>query len=87
MKHASPSALQELNGLLQQVRSLPGLVEKKPGIFYARSSAYMHFHEDKAGLFADVKLSGKEFVRFPVNTPEQQATFLLQVRASRAPGG
>ena len=54
MKHASGPALEALAPLLAELRAMPGLVERKPGIFYFRSAAFLHFHEDAAGLFADV---------------------------------
>lgn len=84
MKHAGPAALEALSELLQEIRNLPGLVEKKPGIFYVKVSAYLHFHEDKAGLFADVKLSGQAFSRFQVNTPQEQKSFLRRLKQSRS---
>jgi hypothetical protein len=75
MKHASLSTLQQLEPLLVRIRGIAGLVERKPGTFYRRSSAFLHFHEDAAGLFADVKLNGVEFERLPVSSIQQQAAF------------
>ncbi len=83
MKHASTATLATLEPLLVRLRALPGLIEKKPGIFYLKSSAYLHFHEDPAGLFADVKLSGKGFDRFEVNTRQQRDALIKRVRAHR----
>ena len=84
MKHAGPETLLALHGLLSQLRLLPGLVEKRPGVFYAKSRACVHFHEDPLGMFADVRLGGDAFDRFPVNTAAQQAAVLKAV--SRAHG-
>lgn len=84
MKHAGASALQSLEELLASVRRLPGLVERKPGIFYVKSQAYLHFHEDPAGLFADVRLAGREFERFRVSTEQEQAELLKVVTVNRA---
>jgi hypothetical protein len=72
MKQASAATLQVLNELLVRLRCLPGLIERKPGIFYVRSKAYLHFHEVPAGLFADSKLTDGEFERFPDNTTQEQ---------------
>lgn len=83
MKHAGPDTLQQLSALLAQLRQLPGLVERRPGIFYVKSAAYLHFHDDPAGVFADVKLGGKGFERFPVNTAEEQAAMLARVARQR----
>ncbi len=59
MKHAGPAALDRLELLLVQIRTLPGLVEKSRGVFYRKGKAFLHFHEDPAGLFADVRFGGR----------------------------
>lgn len=58
VKHASDATLDMLEPLLERVRALAGLREKKRGVFYRGAVACLHFHEDKAGLFADVKGAG-----------------------------
>ena len=58
MKHATPATLDTIESLLDAIRKIGGLTERKRGIFYLKSIAYLHFHEDPAGLFADVKLKG-----------------------------
>jgi len=75
VKHARLEALEKLQPLLARIRALPGLDERRPGIFYVKSRAYLHFHEDPAGLFADVRLS-EDFERFPVSTPQEQRALL-----------
>ena len=47
------------------------LVEKTRGVFYRRSRAFLHFHEDATGLHADVRLAA-DFERFRVQTGEEQ---------------
>jgi hypothetical protein len=79
MKHAGPATLMNLKTLLERLRFLPGLVEKKPGIFYLKSKAYLHFHEDPAGNFADVRLAGDDFERFAVNTSQEQEALLERI--------
>jgi hypothetical protein len=66
MKHAGAEALALLSELLQKLRNRPGLVERKPGIFYAKGRAFLHFHEDRAGLFADLRQGG-DWLRLAVN--------------------
>jgi hypothetical protein len=78
MKHASSDALCAISDLLEQIRSREGLTEKKLGIFYRRSNAFLHFHEDPAGLFADLK-AGSEFDRYPVNTKRERAALLVTI--------
>lgn len=68
MKHAGIETLKQLEPLLVRLREIEGLVERKPGIFYLRSKAFLHFHEDPAGVFADARLNGVEFQRFALAT-------------------
>ena len=63
MKHASPTSLTALAAPLHEIRALAELVEKSPGCFYRKGRAYLHFHEDASGLFADVKLDGVSFTQ------------------------
>ncbi|HEX3141071.1 MAG TPA: hypothetical protein VHQ87_13510 [Rhizobacter sp.] len=83
MKHAGQATLSSLEALLKELRVLPGLVERRPGIFYVKSKAYLHFHEDRSGVFADAKLDGDDFERFPVNTQHEQASLLRRVAKNR----
>ena len=84
MKHASAKTLRELEALLRHIRGIDGLVERKPGIFYRGSSAFLHFHEDASGLFADVKLNGANFERMPVSTVQERRIFWQIVRSGVA---
>lgn len=69
MKHAGEQALDVLEALLVALRPLPGMTEKKRGVFYRRSKAFLHFHEDPAGLFADLRsAAGDDFDRYDVST-------------------
>lgn len=81
MKHATPATLSTIETLLRHVRSHPNLTERKPGIFYRKSVAFLHFHEDPAGLFADLK-GPSGFDRFPANSAAKRTRLLREV-ASR----
>jgi hypothetical protein len=78
VKHAGAAALQGLSDLLEQIRIKQGLKEKKLGIFYRKSKSFLHFHEDPAGLFADLSV-GTDFDRYPVNTKKQWKTLLTAI--------
>jgi hypothetical protein len=79
VKHASDTALDQLGEVLEGLRKQSALRERKRGVFYLRTSAFIHFHEDPAGLFADFKAaSGWE--RLPVNTKSDTKRFLARVR-------
>ncbi len=75
MKHAGATALATIEPLLMELRKLDGLVEKSPGVFYRKSVAFLHFHEDPAGMFADVRGDG-EWQRLPVNTAAERRRLL-----------
>jgi hypothetical protein len=81
MRHARPEDLVPLAGLLTSLRALDGLTERSPGTFYRKSNAFLHFHADAAGMFADLKEHG-EFVRYRATTKREQAALLR--RATRA---
>ncbi len=78
MKHASAASLQGLSDLLEQIRVKEGIKEKRFGIFYRRLKAFLHFHEDPAGMFADLRV-GEEFHRYPVNTKKEWKTLLTAI--------
>jgi hypothetical protein len=59
MKHAGETCLKELAPLLETIRKLDGLKEKTTGGFYRKSNASLHFHEEPAGIFADVRVGEK----------------------------
>lgn len=60
------------------VRQHQSLKEKKRGIFYWKSNAFLHFHEDGDHLFADLRLA-LDWERFPVNTQAEREALLAQV--------
>jgi hypothetical protein len=83
VRHAGPDALDALEDLLAKLRLHQALREKKRGTFYRKSSAFLHFHEDPAGLFADLKV-GADFARFRVSTARERAAFLREVQRALA---
>lgn len=83
MKHAGPAALDRLEPLLTRLRALPGLEEKSRGVFYRGSKAFLHFHEDPTGLYADVRGADGAFDRFKIDD-EAGAEALLAHAAGRS---
>ncbi|PSR13349.1 hypothetical protein C8255_25385 [filamentous cyanobacterium CCP3] len=74
-----------LVSLLDRVRQrVPPLKEPKTGTFYLKSAAFLHFHDDSSGLFADLKVQGS-WQRYPVNG-EADYTALLQALDQQLPG-
>lgn len=95
MKHAGPSTLARIKPLLAELRTRSALRENRPGVFYLKSRAFLHFHDDPAGVFADVRLAS-DFVRMPVTLADEQAELLgvideclstIESRAARKPRG
>jgi hypothetical protein len=82
MRHARAAALEALNDLLESLRSRTDLTERRLGIFYVSGKAFLHFHEDPAGLFADLRLAN-EWRRFPVNSPGERAELLAVIDATQ----
>jgi hypothetical protein len=62
--------------LLTQVRQrVPPLKDQGVGKFSLKASAVLHFHQDPAGLFADLKVDG-DWQRYPVNGPADYSLLL-----------
>ena len=84
MKHITPARMDELAALLAELRGLPGLVEKSRGVFYRRGRAFLHFHEDPAGLFADIRdAAGVDFERLDVTAHDGRGR-LVEIARARA---
>ncbi len=79
MRHARDLDLDRIDDLLAQIRLRTSLNEKKRGIFYRASRAYLHFHEDRSALFADLRKPDGEFARFDVTGAEGQAELLARL--------
>ncbi|MDO8899959.1 MAG: hypothetical protein Q7V15_01235 [Phenylobacterium sp.] len=81
MRHARAEALDQLEPLLSELRQLPGMKEAARGVFYRRGRAFLHFHEDAAGLFADLRADGAPaFERFDVTAEAGRAALLSAAR-------
>lgn len=81
MKHATASALARLDDVLVALRRIKGLRERSVGVFYRASGAFLHFHEDGAELFADLKRGGG-WERYPVTARAERERLLSRVHAT-----
>ena len=81
MRHVTAAGLDELDDVLNELRAVDGLKEKSRGVFYRGSRAFLHFHEDPNGLFADVRLDA-DFERMRVATKAERKHLLSVVRAA-----
>lgn len=87
MRHISPRQLDRLEPLLEELRAIAELREKKRGVFYQKSRAFLHFHEDPAGLFADLRLEGPDFERYEVTSRTSQRALAKRIRAALRSSG
>jgi hypothetical protein len=78
MRHAGPDTLARIAPLLAELRRRTALRERRPGVFELKSRAFLHFHDDPAGVFADVRLAD-DFVRLPVTSRAEQADLLDRI--------
>jgi hypothetical protein len=78
MKHAGPGTLARIQALLEGLRARPVLRERRPGVFELKSRAFLHFHDDPSGVFADVRLAD-DFVRMRVTNRSEQADLLERI--------
>ncbi len=85
MRHAGSEALARIESLLATLRHEPRLKERGTGLFYARGKAFLHFHEDPAGIFADLKRDG-DWVRYPVNTEAERRRLVREIGSVLAAG-
>jgi hypothetical protein len=81
VKHARDAALDSIEPVLIELRQLDDLREKNRGVFYKKSNAFLHFHEDPAGIFADLR-RGSEWLRLPVNTAADRRRLLRLAKES-----
>jgi hypothetical protein len=81
VKHVSAAGLDELDDLLRDLRRVDGLTEKKRGVFYRGSHAFLHFHEDPTGLYCDIRVDS-DFERIRVETKAERKRLMSMVRAA-----
>ena len=55
MGHTKPENLADLAQELDAIRELEGIKQRSAGVFYYRSSAFLHFHDQDGRRWADVK--------------------------------
>ena len=80
MRHITPARLGTIEELLVRLRAIDSLVERSPGVFYVRSRAFLHFHEDGDDVYADVRLAGDGFDRRRVTTRREQQSLVAAIR-------
>jgi hypothetical protein len=67
MAHCPYDRLDDLEDVLDVIRSWPGLKEPKPGTFYLGGAGFLHFHIQEVRRWADIR-DGKDWGP-PVQVP------------------
>ncbi|HEX4822239.1 MAG TPA: hypothetical protein VFV00_18680 [Acidimicrobiales bacterium] len=81
VRHVNDADLDQLEPLLEQLRSVEGLRERKRGNFMYRSRSFLHFHAHGDEFFADVRLTD-DFERFAATTASEQRTLVQNIRSA-----
>ncbi len=85
MKHAGSAALAALSPIVERLRRYGDLTERSPGVFYRKGRAFLHFHEDPAGFFADIRsANGRDFDRIQVDAVTGLSDIVQAVEARLA---
>ena len=87
MAHCPFELLDDLADVFAELRTWPGVAEKKPGVFYVKSQAFLHFHVSEGERrHADVK-SRTGWVPYDLPRPATESkrrAFLRELRRRHA---
>ena len=87
MTRNRPNDLRDLRDALARIRTLPGLTERAPGVFWLRRTPFMHFHTTRPPRRVHAKNGrgwGAEIV-LPVGaTRAERAAFVREIRVRYA---
>ena len=81
VRHVNDADLDRLEPLLDQLRRIDGLRERKRGNFMRNSRSFLHFHAHGDEFFADVRLAD-EFERFPATTATEHRKLVQAIRST-----
>tara|TARA_R110002072_G_scaffold45054_2_gene125471 strand:- start:282 stop:557 length:276 start_codon:yes stop_codon:yes gene_type:complete len=87
MAHANYEDLADLEPILDLVRTWAGIQERKPGTFYLRGRAFLHFHTKGERRWADARTGaewGPELDIAPSATAKERKVFLKALEAAYA---
>jgi hypothetical protein len=83
MAHARPEDLLDIADVLDEVRALPGVAERSPGVFYIGRDPFLHFHTKAGARWADAR-AGREWgqeMPLPFGPPDRaKSRFVKEIR-------
>jgi hypothetical protein len=85
MGHTKPELIEDLEAELASLRTLSGIKEKKPGVFYWKSVPFLHFHDKDGNRWADIKTLNGDWVRTEISFDAKssaKARFLKTAKAA-----
>ena len=85
VKHATEATLKEFSSLLARLDRIEGLKRKKLGVYYFRSKAFLHFHEEGRELYADLRTTRPEFERYLVTSKRSQELLIDSIEQYLGP--
>lgn len=80
-KRASEATLSAISPLINDLRNIDALAEKKTGVFYLNGKELLHFHQIESDVVADVFLPN-ERIRLPVTKRSDQHDLIDRLWAS-----
>lgn len=80
MAHCKPEQLGDIDDVLENIRCLNGITEKKKGVFYCKSRPFLHFHTKDGKRWADIR-NGKNWIpiKIPFTPKPQEKKYFLRV--------
>ncbi|HXH31814.1 MAG TPA: hypothetical protein VNJ01_13460 [Bacteriovoracaceae bacterium] len=81
MGHTKFEDLSDLSDELNKVRTLIGLKENCPGIFYFKSKPFLHFHDKDGVRWADIRVND-EWLKLDIDflaTKKEKSKFMKKV--------
>jgi hypothetical protein len=87
MGHTKPSDLLDLAKELSEIRTLEGLKEKSPNVFYHKAMPFLHFHDKDGVRWADVKDIDGAWCRLDIDfaaSARARSNFLKAVRSAHS---
>ena len=85
MAHSKIESLGDIAEILENIRKLDKVKERKPGIFYLKSKSFLHFHEKDGRRWADIRdgLNWGSELDIPYNPSKRERSNFLKEAKKR----
>jgi len=84
MGHTTADNLKDIQSELEMIARLEGVKQKSPGIFYLKTTPFLHFHDKDGKRWADVKTvdGGWQSVEINFNPSTKIKTAFVKIAES-----